>query len=122
MKALITSLFLSTFVISLHADVVINEILHDSEPNTVCEEFIELYNSGPDDVDISGWYFSDGIEFTFPAGSLLRSGGYVVVIVAGSSATTTYPPNLSRLPAGKVNAMPSEKYQPEISTSSGPEL
>jgi len=30
-------------------------------------------------VDLSGWYFSDGINFTFPAGTSMAGGAYRVV-------------------------------------------
>ncbi len=75
---------------ALRADVVINEILYDSEPNTACDEFIELHNSGAEEVDLSGWYFSDGIEFVMPAGTALAPGGFLVIAQDPSSFTTIY--------------------------------
>ena len=62
-----------------HADIVINEILYDAEPNTQCTEFIEIHNSGPDEVDLSGWAFTNGIDFVFPAGTTIAGGGYLVI-------------------------------------------
>lgn len=59
--------------------VVINEIHHNPDVKTELVEFVELYNTGPEPVDISGWYFSDGIYFQFPAGTILYADGYVVV-------------------------------------------
>ena len=67
------------------AEVVINEIHHDSEPNTACDEFVELLNTGPGEVDIGGWYFSNGIDFTFPAATVLDEGDYLVI--AGDPAS-----------------------------------
>jgi hypothetical protein len=61
------------------ADVVLNEIYYDAEPNTSASEFIELHNSGAVTVDLSGWYFTNGIEYTFPPGSSLVAGGYLVI-------------------------------------------
>lgn len=61
------------------ADVVINELHVDPNPKTSFVEFIELHNTGTAAVDLSGWYFSDGVQFTFPAGASLPAGGYVVV-------------------------------------------
>ncbi len=37
-------------------------------------EFIKLYNSGDMAVDLSGYFFSDGIQFVFAEGMILRSG------------------------------------------------
>ncbi|MEZ5302309.1 MAG: lamin tail domain-containing protein [Verrucomicrobiales bacterium] len=63
----------------LRADIVINEIYYDAEPNTSCAEFIEIYNSGDDPVDLSGWRFSEGIDYTFPGGTILGAGEYLVL-------------------------------------------
>ena len=39
--------------------VVINEIHYDPDLKYEWVEFVELYNAGPTDVDLSGWSFSD---------------------------------------------------------------
>src|SRR6266567_1636323 len=61
------------------AAIVINEIHYNPEVKTEHVEFVELFNAGSDTVDMSGWYFSDGVNFTFPAGTVLPTSGYVVV-------------------------------------------
>ena len=61
------------------SSVVINEIHYDEDTKTVRAEFIELLNPSEDPVDLSGYYFSDGIDFVFPGGTILTSGGYLVV-------------------------------------------
>jgi len=61
------------------SDVVINEIHHNPDIKTELVEFVELYNTGPADVDISGWHFCDGISYEFPQGTILRAGEYVVI-------------------------------------------
>lgn len=58
---------------------VINEIHYDPDLNYERVEFVELYNPGPTDVDLSGWCFDEGIFFTFAAGATLPADGYVVV-------------------------------------------
>jgi len=63
----------------LCGQVVINEIHYNSEPNTSAEEFVELFNAGPDEVDVSGWFFQQGIDFTIPANTKISSGGYLVI-------------------------------------------
>ena len=60
-------------------DVVINEIHYDPEPNTEEVEFIELHNTGAASVNIGGWQFTEGISYTFPAGTMIPAGGYIVV-------------------------------------------
>jgi len=57
--------------------VVINEIHYDPDVKTELVEFVELYNFGSTDVNLAGWYFSDGISYRFEAGAILPAGGYV---------------------------------------------
>ena len=59
--------------------VMINEIHFDPDVKVELVEFVELYNIGSKDVDISGWQFCDGITYTFPESTTLVSGGYAVV-------------------------------------------
>ena len=61
------------------ADVLINEIHYHPEQKTVFEEFIELTNTGEEAVDLSGWFFADGIHFEFPEGTTIEPGGFLVV-------------------------------------------
>ena len=61
------------------AEVIINEIHYDPDDQTEWVEFVELHNSGPEAADLSGWYFSSGIEYQFPAGTSLSANGYLVV-------------------------------------------
>ena len=60
------------------AAVVINELHVDPYPKTSFVEFIELHNTGAESVDLTGWSFSDGVQYTFPAGATLPAGGYAV--------------------------------------------
>jgi hypothetical protein len=62
-----------------NSTVVINEIHYNPDVKTELVEFVELYNFGPREFDLSGWYFSDGISYQFPAGTTLPAGGYIVV-------------------------------------------
>lgn len=43
------------------------------------EQWIELFNRSSDAVDLSGWQMTDGVRFTFPAGTTLQSGGYLIL-------------------------------------------
>jgi hypothetical protein len=61
------------------ADVVINEIHYEPELKSSRLEFVELYNAGGVEVDLSGWFFSDGISFRFPEGTALPPTAFVVV-------------------------------------------
>ena len=59
--------------------VVINEIHHDPDIKTELGEFIELHNTAAEPVDLSGWVIGDAVVFTFPNGSKIGGGGFVVV-------------------------------------------
>ena len=59
--------------------VVINEIMYHPISKDDDDEYVELHNHGTEPVDLSGWRFVDGIDFTIPAGTVLAPGGYLVV-------------------------------------------
>ena len=59
--------------------VVINEILYHPPDDTANLEFVELFNSSNNRVDLSNWELSDGIRYTFPEGSVIEPNGYVVI-------------------------------------------
>ncbi len=67
------------WALSVRPDVVINEIHYDPDVKTESAQFIELYNTGPGPVDLTGWRFSSGVKFTFPTGAVLAPDGYYVV-------------------------------------------
>jgi len=60
------------------AQIVINEIHPAPDVKQERVEFIELHNAGPGAVDLSGWRLSSGVEFTFPPGTVVSAGGFVV--------------------------------------------
>jgi hypothetical protein len=72
--------------VSLQTDVVINEIMFDP-PNAAyfpagtarAGQWIELHNKGTATANVSGWQFADGISFTFPGGTSIPAGGFIVV-------------------------------------------
>ena len=64
---------------STEQQIVINEIRYDPADNTEKAEFIELYNAGSTPIDLSSWYFSEGLEFVFPAGTVMPPDSYLVV-------------------------------------------
>jgi len=73
-----------------NAPVVITEINYRSPlGGTDSLEFIELYNNGPQPVDLSNFVFSKGIEFTFPA-TTLNAETYVMVGKNATLLTATY--------------------------------
>lgn len=77
-------------------DVIINEIHYHPDSDLEKEEFIELYNRGGEPVDLGGWTFSQGIQFIFPAPTVLPPDGYLLV-VRDSSAVAAFAPGVTLL-------------------------
>lgn len=79
-------------------DLVINEILADPAPDLPGDangdgsrdgsedEFVELYNLGASDLDISGFTIEDGfgLRHTFPAGTIVPSNTFFTVFGGGT--------------------------------------
>ncbi len=76
---------------ALAGSIVLNEIHYAPRDKTVPEELVELFNNGPDAVDLGGWYFSDGISFSFPDNTVLAPGEYLVVAQDPQVLTSLYP-------------------------------
>ena len=59
-------------------DLVINEIFYHP-PEDRDGEFLELFNRGAEELDLAGFSFAKGIEYTFAAGTSLGPGAYLVL-------------------------------------------
>ena len=55
------------------------------------EQWIELLNRSDSPVDISGWEFSDGVQFTFPSGTVLSPGQFAVITSDTSNFSALHP-------------------------------
>jgi hypothetical protein len=61
-------------------NVIISEIMyHPPSVLSNAVQFIELFNRGQAPVDLSGWRFTDGVQFQFPPGIKISPGGYLVI-------------------------------------------
>jgi hypothetical protein len=56
-------------------------------------EYIELYNMGSEPVSLEGWWFTDGIDFTFPRDEpvTIPAGGYLLVVRHPEAFMWRYP-------------------------------
>ncbi len=93
MKRIYTTLFLLLFLVSTaFTQVHINEYsasnlnsFMDSFGRT--EDWIELYNAGDTEVDISGWHLSDKIskpeKWEIPAGTIIPANGFLTFLCSG---------------------------------------
>ncbi len=74
---------------SLTKKVYINEINYRSPIHNENIDFVEIYNDDTEAIDISGWALSGAIDYTFPAGTVVNSGGYKVVAADPSQLQTS---------------------------------
>ena len=66
--------------IVLDSTVVFNEIMyHPADSPEDALEWVELTNQMAIDMDISGWSLRDGVDFTFPEGTVVPGRGFIVV-------------------------------------------
>ena len=55
------------------------------------EEWIELYNRDVSEIDLTGWKLSGGIDYDFPSGSRIPSGGYLVIAKNPADLSSKFP-------------------------------
>ncbi|HUS73088.1 MAG TPA: lamin tail domain-containing protein, partial [Sedimentisphaerales bacterium] len=80
-------------------DIVINEIMYHPyhsttgtiEPEDILEEYIELFNRGSALVSLSGWRFSNGVDFAFPNDVTIGADQYLVVAADVNTFKAKYP-------------------------------
>lgn len=76
------SVLLGTFSCGVVDALVITEIHYNpggSGDLARRSEFVEIYNDDPGPLDLSGYFFSEGVSFIFSDGTLLGGGEYLVV-------------------------------------------
>jgi hypothetical protein len=79
-KSLFTLLLAVLLFAQAQAQVVITEISYNPpESGTDSLEYVELLNNSANQVDVSGWTFTQGFEYEFPSGTILNPGEYVVI-------------------------------------------
>jgi len=74
--------------------IVINEINYNPATDFDSGDWIELYNTSDQAVDISGWYFSDSDadhKYCFADGTVIDSAAYLVLITDSSAFCACFP-------------------------------
>ena len=98
MRVLILLMAILAITSVASADVVINEILPypgsdwdlNGDVSGMGDEFIELYNTGEEDVDIGNYSLRDTVykrrpgEYLFPEGTVIPAGGFIFVVSSES--------------------------------------
>ncbi len=82
--------------------VVINEIMYSPASDLDGDEFLELANTNPTAVDVSGWTFT-GITATLPAGSTIPANGFFVLSPDAARFQTTYGRTANAVYTGKLS-------------------
>ncbi len=59
--------------------ITINEINYRNVNLQEDIKFIELHNSSSSAINISGWTITGGVSYSFPSGTQINSGGYLVI-------------------------------------------
>ena len=99
----ITMLFLAGASHLYAQDIVINELHYDPDIKVEQVEFVEIYNAGTSQVDLAGWYFSDGISYAFTNTTLLNADATLVVGQDPTAINTKFGVSAHGPFAGKLN-------------------
>jgi hypothetical protein len=83
--------------------VVINEIYYHPVQGDDSQEFVELHNPGASPIDLSGWRFTDGIDFQFPTGTTIAANGHLAVARDVEALLNTHPSLDRSLVIGNFN-------------------
>lgn len=83
----------SDVVFGARLDAVV-ELAEPREPQPIVErdeEWVELFNKGSAEVDLTGWSIDGGIDYEFPAGTRMAPGDYLVVAKDAAALVEKYP-------------------------------
>src|SRR5262245_21547251 len=71
------------------APIVISEIMYHPQSEDDRDEYLEIHNRGGRRVDLTGYRFTEGVKFTFPAIGI-DPGGYLVIAKDSARLKTRY--------------------------------
>jgi regulation of enolase protein 1 (concanavalin A-like superfamily) len=75
----------------LRASVVINEIMYFPISLDEDDQYVELHNTTTQPINLGGWSFLSGIQYTFPSNAVVGANGYVVVSRNTARMLSNYP-------------------------------
>ncbi len=106
--------------------VIVNELMYHpgfgdpGYPGYVAEDtmkqWVELYNKGTTAVDLSNWQLTQGAKYTFPSGTSIAAGGYLVVAADPATFHATYP-SVSNYVGGVTLVAPAATAEALVPTS-----
>jgi hypothetical protein len=97
--------------------VVINEIMYHPSSEDAREEYIELLNHGTNAVDLHGWRFSRGVDFTFT--NVTLAPGQLLVVAADLAAFQALYPNVTNVVGGWTGRLANSGEDIELEDTAG---
>jgi hypothetical protein len=86
--------FCNIDVISPTGGIQFTEINYNSSDEFDAGDWVEIYNPGPDAVDVTNWQFKDGNDnhvYTIPAGTVLQANEYLALCQSHTDFSTCFP-------------------------------
>ena len=102
---------------SVAALPIISEIMYHPQSDDDREEYIELFNPGPTAIDLTGWRFTDGVDFVFP--SVTVAGGEYLVVAADVAAFAAKYPDVSNVVGGWSGQLSNRGEDIELENAAG---
>jgi len=84
---------LATFTLLLSGTsnaIQVTEIMYHPQKEEALYEFLEIYNETSSKRDIGGWAFVKGIDFAFPASTIIEPKSYLVIAPNPEAITSKY--------------------------------
>ncbi len=100
LKKILAPLILATASYAADSVLVFNELQYHPANELTETEWVELRSLQAVDVDISGWRIDGGIDYTFPAGTIMPGGGYIVVAAVPAQIPSAFGPFTGQLDNG----------------------
>jgi hypothetical protein len=94
-KEFILLIALILFSSTISAEMMITEIMYHSSGEDTDMEWVEIYNNGPDAVNISGWKIMDGTQdrvvSLFRGNFVIPKDNFALLVKDGSNFSAEYP-------------------------------
>ncbi|HET7625155.1 MAG TPA: lamin tail domain-containing protein [Verrucomicrobiae bacterium] len=100
---------------SRKTSLVISEIMY--HPTNSDLEFVELSNTRGEPANVGGYRLAGDISYTFPAGTMIQGGGFLVVAKSPAELETAY--NLSNVLGPFAGSLPNSDGTVELINQSG---
>ena len=110
------------FIAHVSATPVINEIMFHSAavPENNAQEWIELRNDSPTATfNLTGWRFSKGVDYTFPNGTTLVPGAYLVIAADVATFQAQHPGFAGTVVGGWVGTLSNSSEHIKLVDSAG---